>query len=111
MNRENIATFSPRPACGERSDHARQRVIRVSGTLDELSASREPLTPTLSPQAGRGRPAAAPNTRRQAAVAAFALTGGAARNEIAILFQALMVAISMVRLTVSASENCARTSL
>ena len=47
----------------------------------------------------------------QAALAAFALIGGIARNEIESLFQALMVAISMVRLTVSASENCARTSL
>jgi hypothetical protein len=46
-----------------------------------------------------------------AAVAALAFTGGTAWKEIASLFQALMVAISMVRLTVSASENCARTSL
>ena len=41
---------------------------------------------------------------------AFTFTGCTARNAIASLFQALMVAISMVRLTVSASENCARTS-
>ena len=47
----------------------------------------------------------------QAAVAALTLTGGTARKEIASRFHALMVAISMVRLTVSASEKCARTSL
>ena len=46
----------------------------------------------------------------QAALTAFAFTGGIARKEIASLFQALMVAISMVRFTVSASENCVRTS-
>ncbi len=38
-----------------RSDCARSRAIRVRGNIRDLSASREPLTPTLSPQAGRGR--------------------------------------------------------
>jgi hypothetical protein len=42
--------------------------------------------------------------------AAFAFTGGTERKLIAIRFQALMVAISMVRLTVSTSENWARTA-
>jgi hypothetical protein len=45
------------------------------------------------------------------AAAAFALIGGTARKAIESLFHALMVAISMVRLTASASEKCARTSL
>ncbi|MFK4510586.1 hypothetical protein ABIF81_005764 [Bradyrhizobium daqingense] len=40
---------------------------------------------------------------------AFTFTGCTARNAIAILFQALMAAISIVRFTVSSSENCART--
>ena len=40
---------------------------------------------------------------------AFTFTGCTARNAIAILFQALMAPISIVRFTVSASENCART--
>src|SRR6266446_3702896 len=58
----------PLPACGERSEFARSsRKFRVRGPLQEselrgkapsLSASpplwRGPLTPTLSPQAGRG---------------------------------------------------------
>jgi hypothetical protein len=55
---------SPCPACGERSNcqrvGAKRRpmigsAIRVRGTLHELSLRIEPLTPTLSPQAGRGR--------------------------------------------------------
>jgi len=46
---------SPLPACGERSDGARQRAIRVRGTHRARSPWRVPLTPTLSPQAGRGR--------------------------------------------------------
>jgi cobaltochelatase CobN len=46
----------PLPACGERSD---REAIRVRGILHESSSSKEPLTPTLSPQAGRGRSAPA----------------------------------------------------
>ena len=45
------ALGSPLPACGERSD---REAIRVRGTLDSARSSRLPLTPTLSPQAGRG---------------------------------------------------------
>src|SRR5215208_1263046 len=46
-------TFLPRPACGERSDC---EAIRVRGyrTHRVLNSWRQPLTPTLSPQAGRG---------------------------------------------------------
>ena len=46
---------------------------------------------------------------RAYATDAFIFTGCTARNAIAILFQALMAPISMVRFTVSSSENCART--
>jgi hypothetical protein len=46
----------------------------------------------------------------QAAEAAFVLTGGIARKAIASRFHALMVAINMVRLTVSVSEKWARIS-
>ncbi|MBV9459817.1 MAG: hypothetical protein JO141_20185 [Bradyrhizobium sp.] len=46
----------------------------------------------------------------QAALSALTFAGGTERNEIVGRFQELMVAISMVRLTVSASEKCAPTS-
>ena len=49
-------------------------------------------------------------SHRYAAVALGLFTDGTARKAMASLFQALMVAISMVRFTVSASENCALTS-
>ena len=42
----------PLPACGERST---REARRVRGRLRCLSERRGPLTPTLSPQAGRGR--------------------------------------------------------
>ena len=41
---------SPLPACGERSD---REAVRVRGTLHKRKL-KLPLTPTLSPQAGRG---------------------------------------------------------
>ena len=70
----------------------------------------EPL-PRL-PRCSRSKPAAAVVSFERIpiyAALALALTGGTARKAIASRFQALMVAISMVRLTVSASENCPRT--
>ena len=42
---------SPLPACGERST---AEGGRVRGTCDRATLSKLPLTPTLSPQAGRG---------------------------------------------------------
>src|SRR5581483_9011823 len=47
---------SPLPACGERSD---REAIRVKGTLHASRLWRLPLTPTLSPHAGRGSAPAA----------------------------------------------------
>ena len=48
--------------------------------------------------------------RRACYAAALVLTGGIERKLMAILFQALMVATSIVRFTVSSSENWERTS-
>src|SRR5688500_9960178 len=53
-----LGIASPLPACGERSD---REAIRVRGDLGELSRWKEPLTPTLSPQAGRGSAHAVPH--------------------------------------------------
>src|SRR4051812_38561473 len=41
----------PLPACGERST---REARRMRGALHDLCPSRIPLTPTLSPHAGRG---------------------------------------------------------
>src|SRR6185437_3005662 len=60
-----IAPRSPRPACGERS-HRIARCDAGEGELPRVHlppcSRRQPLTPTLSPQAGRGSP---PPSRQQ----------------------------------------------
>ena len=47
-----VPLAAPLPACGERS--ARE-TRRVRGALYDFKIWKAPLTPTLSPQAGRGR--------------------------------------------------------
>jgi len=51
MRRRETIRESPLPACKEKSD---REAIRVRGVSASLSFWNRPLTPTLSPQAGRG---------------------------------------------------------
>jgi hypothetical protein len=52
---------SPLPACGERST---AEGGRVRGALDRPRSLKIPLTPTLSPQAGRGSAPPVPSASR-----------------------------------------------
>ncbi len=86
-----------------------QAVVTIDGKR-VANGKPGPMTSRLARNLHRFR--AAPPRPDQAAVAdALTFTGGIARKAIESLFQVLMAPISMVRLTVSASEKCARTSL
>ena len=103
-------------AGGEGSLHHQRQPVRAGGGHHRRQDGRrrqarsDDQSPARNLCRFRPRHGGVKTIPRYAAAAALALTGGTARKLMAIRFQALMAPISMVRLTVSASENCARTS-
>jgi D-alanine transaminase len=121
VTRQNGSEILPgctRKAVVKLAEERQLRVEERAFSIEEALAAKEAFITSASAfvqgvvsiDGPRNRDLIWSSSRRGHAALALVLTCGTARKLIASRFQALMVAISMVRLTVSASEKWARTA-
>src|SRR6185312_3552325 len=103
--------------CREGSLHHQRHVVRAGGGEHRWQDHRQWQTRPDDEPVARNLPGFRPRHRgvdraaaTDQAAAEPAFTGGIARKLMQSRFHALMVEISTVRLTLSASENCALTA-